>query len=195
MMNLQVSPFIAPKDNISEEESASKDNKLGGGLAHVDKVLEEFLPHLLKQHEGRPVIQYRSFSEAIDDFYAHLGGQKQALRAEAAEAHAQQKLDKIRKDVQQRVETLQKEQEKLMEHAQLIELHAADVDKALSVINSALDIGMDWEALEQLVEVEQTSKNPIALLIKKLQLEDDAMVLSLPQTTTAEDINGKAPSS
>lgn len=180
-----------PKDRVSEEGTASKDNKLGGGLAHVDKVLEEFLPHLLKQHEGRSVIRYSSFSEAIDDFYAHLGGQKQALRAEAAEAHAHQKLDKIRKDVQQRVETLQEEQEKFMEHAQLTELHAEDVDKALRIINSALDTGMDWKELEQVLEKGRTNNNPIALLIKKLQLDDDKMVLSLPEMTTAEDIDGK----
>jgi predicted ribosome quality control (RQC) complex YloA/Tae2 family protein len=182
------------KDKAPEESRADNDNKLGGGLAHVDKVLEEFQPHILKQHEGRPHIQYNSFSEAVDDFFAHLGGQKQSLRAEAAEAHAHQKLEKIRKDVQQRVETLQKEQEKLKEHAELIELHADDVDKALSVINSALDTGMDWEALEQLVEVEQTNRNPIALLIHKLQLEQDAMVLSLPTLcVTGEDGIGNVP--
>jgi hypothetical protein len=123
----------------------------------------------LKQHEGRPHIQYGSFAEVVDDFYAHIGGQKQSLRSEAAEAHAHQKLDKIRKNgVQQRVETLQKEQEKPREHTELIELRAENVDKALSVINSALDTGMDWEALQQLVEVEQTNRNPIALLIHKL---------------------------
>lgn len=182
-----------PKDHVLEEESTSKDNKLGGGLSHVDKVLEEFLPHLLKQHDGRSVIRYTSFSEAIDDYYAHLGGQKQASRAEAAEAHAQQKLDKIRKDVQQRIETLQEEQEKFMEHAQLVELHAEAVDKALRIINSALDTGMDWKELEQVVEKGRTNNNPIAILIKSLLLDDDKMVLSLPQMTTAEDIDGEVP--
>jgi hypothetical protein len=80
------------KDKAPEESNADNDNKLGGGLAHVDKILEEFLPHILKQHEGRPHIQYGSFAEAVDDFYAHIGGQKQSYCSEAAEAHAHQKL-------------------------------------------------------------------------------------------------------
>jgi predicted ribosome quality control (RQC) complex YloA/Tae2 family protein len=179
-----------PRDRTPDE---GDDSKLVGGLAHVDKVLEEFQPHLLKQHEGRPVVKYNSFSEAVDDFFAHLGGQKQTLRAEAAEAQAYQKLDKVRKDQQQRVDALQREQEKLMEHAQLIESHAEDVDKALSVINSALDTGMDWDALEQLVEVEQVNENPIALLIKSLELDQDAMILSLPNKSTGEGSNGRVP--
>lgn len=39
---------------------------------------------------------------------------------------------------------------------------------------------MDWEALEQLVTVEQGHENPIALLIHKLLLDNDEVVLALP---------------
>jgi hypothetical protein len=38
---------------------------------------------------------------------------------------------------------------------------------------------MDWDQLEQLVEVEQTNGNPITMLIHKLELEHDAMILRL----------------
>ena len=147
-----------------------------------DKILEEFQPHLLKQHEGRPFIEYDNFSQAVDEFFAHIGSQKQVLRSEAAEVAAKERLEKVRKDIQNRIDSLEKEQEKLKQHAQLVEVHAEDVDKALGVINSALDTGMDWEALDQLVEVEQQNENPIALLIKRLDLEKDAMVLALPNT-------------
>lgn len=181
------------KERKSDEAAQANSNsqlKIDG-LAHVDKVLEEFQPHLLKQHESRPVIKYDSFSKAVDDFFAHLGGQKQALRAEAAESAAHQKLEKIKKDQQHRVDSLLKEQDRLRDHAQLIEANAEDVDKALGVINSALDSGMDWEALEQLVDVEQQNENPIALLIQKLKLEEDAMTLLLPNTS--QETDGKNP--
>lgn len=148
---------------------------------HVDKILEEFQPHLLKQHSGRPVLEYTTFSEAVDDFFFHLEGQKRALRAEAAEASARDKLEKIRRDQEQRVESLEREQERLKEHAEIVALNADNVDKALNVINAALDNGMDWEQLEQLVKVEQENRNPIALLVHKLELENDSMILKLPE--------------
>jgi len=160
------------------------------GQQFRDKILEEFQPHLLKQHEGRLFIQYDSFSDAVDEFFAHIGSQKQVLRSEAAEAAAKDRLEKVRKDIQNRIDALEKEQEKLKQHAQLVEIHAEDVDKALGVINSALDTGMDWEALEQLVEAEQQNENPIALLIKRLDLDKDAMVLALSDTFA--DDNGKS---
>lgn len=152
------------------------------GLGHIDKVLEEFHPYILKQHEGHKILNFDTFAGAVDEFFAHLGGQKQALRAEAAELLAQQRLDKIRNDQQQRVISLEREQDKLRKHAQLIESHADDVEKAINVINSALNTGKDWEALNQLVEVEQKNHNPIALLIKRLTLDQDSMILSLPDT-------------
>lgn len=157
------------------------------GLDHTDKVLEEFHPYILNQHKGRAILNYSSFAEAVDEFFAHLGGQKQALRAEAAELAAQQRLDKIRNDQQQRIVSLEREQDKLKKHAQLIEIHADEVEKALNVINSALDTGMDWEALNMLVEVEQKNENPIALLIKKLTLDQDSMILSLPDALIAKE--------
>ena len=165
-----------PESSSTENDTTNPPNRFS------DKVLEEFQPHLLKQHEGRPFLQYDNFSEAVDEFFAHIGSQKQVLRSEAAEVAAKDRLEKVRKDIQNRIDSLTKEQEKLKQHAQLVEFHAQDVDKALGVINSALDSGMDWDALEALVEAEQANQNPIALLITRLDLEKDAMILALPDT-------------
>jgi hypothetical protein len=58
-----------------------------------------------------------------------------------------------------------------------VQLHA-DIVTSTAVINSGINSGMDWDQLEQLVEVEQTNGNPI-MLIHKLELEHDAMILRL----------------
>ena len=92
--------------------------------------------------------------------------------AEAAEQAATDKLEKIRIDQQLRLEGLERELQKVQEQAQVVEWNADNVEKALQVINSALDSGMDWEQLEQLVQVEQEENhNPIALLIYQLDLD------------------------
>jgi len=66
-----------------------------------------------------------------------------------------------------------------LKEASLVEQHAEAVDKALLVVNSALPC-MSWEELDQLIEMEKCNKNPIALLIHKLEYEQDIMVLELP---------------
>jgi NFACT protein RNA binding domain/NFACT protein C-terminal domain len=67
----------------------------------------------------------------------------------------------------------------LYAHAKAVERNASNVDKALLVVNSALDSGMDWDQLEQLVQVEQENRNPIAMLIQGLDLEKDEIVMRL----------------
>jgi predicted ribosome quality control (RQC) complex YloA/Tae2 family protein len=147
---------------------------------HSDKTLLEFQPHILHQHKEQPYLKYASFSIAIDEFFSHLSSQRITARADAAEAAARDRLVKIEADQKRRIEELVKEQERMRNSAQLVERHAEDIDRALGVINSALSSGMDWMALEQLVTVEQSNENPIALMIQKLLLEKDQIILALP---------------
>lgn len=147
---------------------------------HADKTLLEFQPHLLHQHKKQHFLKYKTFAVATDEFFSHLSSQRVAARADAAESAARERLAKIQADQRRRVEGLVKEQERWRDSAQLVESHAEDVDRALNVIHSALETGMDWDALERLVSVEQENENPIALLIYKLVLEKDEVVLALP---------------
>jgi len=171
----------------------SKPSELLNSMPHSDKIFEEFQPHLLKQHENMPKLTYDNFSMAVDEFFSLLEGQKRAIRAEAAEESALERLEKIKKDQSKRMDGLENEMEKVREHAQLVEMHADDVDKAIGVINSALDSGMDWTALFELVEVEKANMNPIALLMKKLNLDKDEIVLSLPDTMAWDQESEDAP--
>ena len=154
---------------------------------HLDKTLLEFQPHLLQQHKEQQCLKYPTFAVATDEFFSHLSSQKVSHRADAAEAAARERLAKIQVDQQRRVDGLVKEQEHWREGAELVEAHAEDIDRALGVINSALETGMDWEALEQLVSVEQANENPIALLIHKLQLDKDEVVMALPDIDNWDD--------
>ena len=147
---------------------------------HEDKIFEEFQPHLLLQHRGKPHIIYDSFGAAVDDFFGQLLSQKNMQKAQSQENAIKEKLEKIKQDQKDRIQALEQEQEALQEQARAIELHADSVDKALAVINSALDSGMDWDQLEELVKVEKSNQNPIALLVQKLELEKESMLLRLP---------------
>ena len=171
-----------PKDIQPNDVSSSQ------SLQHPDKVFCEFQPHLLKQHQGFPNITYKSFSEAVDEFFSLIEGQKLMQKVEAVEKSAKDRLDKIRQDQEKRVEGLVKEQEKMQQQAKLIELYASDVDNALLVINSALDSGMDWDDLEKLVEFEQNvNKNPIAMIINNIDFKNNMITLTLTDPDTEDD--------
>ena len=153
-----------------------------------DKILLEFQPHLLKQHESMPHLEYHTFDLAVDNFFSHLDLQKRILRAEQQQTQAEHRLERIRLDQEKRFASLIEQQESLLEEAQLVELHADMVEKALQVVNSALDSGMDWDQLEDLVELEaRQNHNPVAMLIHKLDLENDQMVLRLLQEDVIYD--------
>lgn len=160
---------------------------------HKDRTLLEFQPHILHQHKDQEYLKYATFSVATDEFFSHLSSQRITSRAEAAEAAARDRLVKIEADQKRRVEELVKEQERLKDSAQLVERHAEDIDRALGVINSALDTGMDWMALEQLVAVEQANENPIALLIQKLLFDKEQVVLALPDIDNWDDAHDSLP--
>jgi len=160
---------------------------------HSDKTLLEFQPHLLHQHKHQQYLKYATFAIATDEFFSHLSSQRVAARADAAEAAAHVRLAKIQADQQNRVVGLVKEQERWRDAARLVESHSEDVDRALGVINGALETGMDWEALEQLVSVERGNENPIALLIHKLVLDKDQVILGLPDLDNWDDSDPDAP--
>lgn len=181
----------ASNDTAKDDRKRNEDSLLPSVMAnqnpHSDKTLLQFQPHLLYQHKDQQFLKYATFTAATDEFFSNLSSQRIAARADAAEAAARDRLARIQADQQRRVEGLVKEQERWRDSARLVETHAKDVDRALGVINSALETGMDWDALEQLVTVEQGNDNPIALLIHKLLLNKDQVVLALPDVEGWDD--------
>ncbi|CAJ1942040.1 unnamed protein product [Cylindrotheca closterium] len=186
--------FYKPKDKNKNDSNAADDSSTNKAAASPNaptssfdgKLILEFQPHILKQHQPDAStttmkhMEYDSFDQAVDAFFSHIEGQKRMMGAERQQAQAQQKLERIRQDQKQRVQALEMQQESLKEQAQLVEFHADMVEKAIQVVNSALDSGMDWDQLEDLVQIEKVqNQNPVAMLIHKLQLEQDAMVLRL----------------
>ncbi|KAL3800934.1 hypothetical protein ACHAWO_000067 [Cyclotella atomus] len=183
-------PKSQQEDSNNEEKRGDKElasTALPTQNQHTDKILLEFQPHLLQQHRNQSYISFQTFAAAIDEFFSHLSSQRLAQRADAAEAAARDRLSKIRLDQQRRAEGLALEREKWKHSAQLVEMHAEDVDRALGVISSALESGMDWNALEQLVLMEKENENPIALLIHKMELDKDTVVLALPDVDDWDD--------
>jgi predicted ribosome quality control (RQC) complex YloA/Tae2 family protein len=151
----------------------------------TDKILIEFQPVLLEQHKALQYIQFINFALAVEIYFDHMAEQRNTIKALNAEKAVINKLEKVRIDQQERIEMLYEQQSTYQQQAETVQYHADQVDKAILVINSAISSGMSWDQIEQIVQIEQTQNhNPIALLIYKLDLENDAMILRLPIPNT-----------
>lgn len=172
--------YLFYKPMPKTENNNTDNDKLHSALPYPDKLLTEFQPHLLKQHESLPYVQTRHFGQAVSEFFVQLSAQKQQQKVWQAEQQAVQKRDKIQQDQEDRMRQLEQEILLQQQQAMAVQQHATKVDQALTVVNSAVDSGMDWEQLLDVIRVEKEHENPVAILIQELKLEDNLMILNLP---------------
>lgn len=149
----------------SSSSSTSCEDEGKEELEYVD-----FSPLLLRQHEAilaaqpRRVQRFPSFASAVDEYFGRLEEQRLRKAARSAKAAAQRKVDKVRAEQQAAVLQLQLQQRRLQRQAQLLELHAPDVDRVLLVLNSALGAGMNWDDVEEMVALEKSNGESHCLL-------------------------------
>ena len=75
--------------------------------------------------------------------------------------------------------SLSREQEDNRRKAELLETHTAAVDAAIASINAELARGTDWRELQAIIKAEKEKRNPLALLVAGLRLEENTVTLSL----------------
>jgi predicted ribosome quality control (RQC) complex YloA/Tae2 family protein len=92
---------------------------------------------------------------------------------------AVKKLDNIRQDHERRISSLKKAQEEDIYKAELIELNADLIERACTVIRSAIANAMDWRDIELLVHDAQSRRDPVAMAISELKLQSNVITLIL----------------
>lgn len=138
---------------------------------HTSRLLyKEYVPLLYAQHEMMPRIEFDTLDAAVDEYYSKIETQHEQGRMTAAKSAAQLKYEKAEKDQQHRIQALEQVQHSAKRQAELIELNKEDVENVLLVLKSALDSGMNWDELHELVQLEQKNGNPVANLIHSMDL-------------------------
>ncbi|XP_056400959.1 ribosome quality control complex subunit NEMF [Hyla sarda] len=150
---------------------------------------EEFHPFLFTQYVNCPYVEFDTFDKAVDEFYSKLEGQKIDLKALQQEKQALKKLDNVRKDHEQRLESLNLAQEIDKAKGELIEMNLDIVDRAVQVVRSALANQIDWTEIGVIVKEAQAQGDPVALAIKELKLQTNhiTMLLKNPYTPSEEE--------
>jgi predicted ribosome quality control (RQC) complex YloA/Tae2 family protein len=143
------------------------------------QVYDKFSPLSLHQFKSRNFIKLGTSDESMDEFFSKIESQRADQQQKAQEQSPTQKLNKIRLDQENRVQSLKKEVDYSIHMAELIEYNLEDVDAAILVVRAALASGMDWKGLVRMVKEEKKDGNPIAGLIHSLQLEKNCITLLL----------------
>ncbi|KAG8449169.1 hypothetical protein GDO86_016009 [Hymenochirus boettgeri] len=150
---------------------------------------EEFHPFLFAQHLRSSYVELDSFNKAVDEFFSKVEGQKIDLKALQQEKQALKKLENVRKDHEQRLESLFHSQEIDKVKGELIEMNLDIVDRAIQVVRSALANQIDWTEIGLIVKEAQIQGDPVALSIKELKLQTNqvTMLLKNPYTVSEEE--------
>lgn len=139
----------------------------------------EFHPLLFEQYKNQPYKEFDSFDAAVDEYFSTMEGQKLDLKVLQQEREALQKLERVKKDHDQRLITLEKTQEVDKQKAELISRNQTLVDNAILAIQSALANQMSWPDIQVLLKEAQTRGDPVASAIKQLKLETNHVALLL----------------
>ena len=181
---------IVPTPHVCTKMDAKAD-----GTEEIE-IFDDFSPFVLKQNEHRAAKTFElppgtdpvfAFDNAVDEYFMALEAQSQILARRKAEQQAVAKLEKSIKDQKNRVEQLEREREKEEQRAMLIEYNHEAVDTAIEAVNSALASGMSWVELEAMINEERRLGNPVAGMIKTLDLERNHITIMLSNDLDVSD--------
>ena len=130
--------FVIYENNVPEQPVTAgvADEVATAAHKYQDKSFIEFVPDIdLKQYEKSLFLEFESFSKAIDEYYYKIEDQKLSNNATMVEANIKRKVEKVKSEQSQLINSLVAQQEKIHLSAQLVELCAEEIDGIVSVIN------------------------------------------------------------
>jgi predicted ribosome quality control (RQC) complex YloA/Tae2 family protein len=178
--NDQTKGYILAKPNPAasnpEDEGPEKSKHL----------YDDFHPYRPQQFETSEYtfLEFDGFNKAVDEFFSSIEGQKLESRLTEREQQAKKKLEKARKEHEDRIGGLQQVQELNFRKAEAILANVHRVAEATEAVNGLIRQGMDWGDIARLIEREQGQGNAVAETIKMpLKLHENTITLLLDETS------------
>ncbi|KAH8726476.1 serologically defined colon cancer antigen 1 [Phaeosphaeriaceae sp. PMI808] len=180
----QIKGYILAKPN----PAVSTTDDVG---AEKSKLLyDDFHPFRPQQFEvsDYTFLEFDGFNKAVDEFFSSIEGQKLESRLTEREQQAKKKLEKARREHEERIGGLQQVQELNFRKAEAILANVHRVAEATEAVNGLIRQGMDWGDIARLIEREQGQGNAVAETIKlPLKLHENTITLLLDETTFEQD--------
>ena len=138
-----------------------------------------FAPVLWAHRNNEACSEHPTLDRAVDAYFSEMEMKKDARDEDGARKRALKKVNAIKADHERRVAALDQKARERTRAAELVAMNAWIVDRAISVIRQAVDSGMDWEALERLLQRERDMGDDVAELVVGLKLDVNKITLRL----------------
>ena len=142
-------------------------------------MMDEFHPVIYDQFSAKEVKEFPSYNDAIDVFFYEQETQKIEMKSLQQEKNAMKKLDNIKTDHENRIKVLKDVQEDSANKAYLIEVNLDCVEEAINTIQNLVANRLSWEEIDELVQEGRENSHQAALAIKKINLQNNKMTMSL----------------
>ena len=119
------------------------------------------------------------FDKCVDEHFASLEKAADFRLRERLILNASKKAEKIKQDQTRRAEELERDLEREETKAVLIEYNLEVVDNVLGAVNALLATGQSWDDISRVIEDEKRAGNPVAQLVRKLDLGGDSVTVGL----------------
>ncbi|KAG8629016.1 hypothetical protein KVT40_002881 [Elsinoe batatas] len=178
--------ILAKSDRNSQSQEEANQGRENTKLMYDD--FHPFKPAQFEDKSDLTVLEFEGFNKTVDEFFSSIEGQKLESRLQEREDAAKRKLQNARDEHERRIGGLQQVQELNITKAQAIEANVDRVEEARAAVNGLIAQGMDWEDIGQLIEMEQSRQNAVALTIKlPLKLQENTATLLLAGYGVDED--------
>jgi predicted ribosome quality control (RQC) complex YloA/Tae2 family protein len=143
-------------------------------------------PNENRESNVRRLLDPRGFDALVDKHFASIERVADQRARERALLNATKKADKVKKDQERRANDLRREERLQETRATLIEYNLDKVNAVIAAVNSLLASGQSWDDIERFVEDEKRQGNPVAGLVKSLDLKNNAVTVAL--TNRLDDV-------
>ncbi|KAH3920287.1 hypothetical protein HBH56_002420 [Parastagonospora nodorum] len=165
-----------PNPNATTDEEGAEKSK------HMYDDFHPFRPQQFEESDYT-FLEFDGFNKAVDEFFSSIEGQKLESRLTEREQQAKKKLEKARREHEERLGGLQQVQEVNFRKAEAILANVHRVAEATEAVNGLIRQGMDWGDIASLIEREQSHGNAVAETIKlPLKLHENTITLLLDET-------------
>lgn len=139
----------------------------------------EFHPYFYQQYKEKHIVEFDTFNTACDQFFSKVEAQKIELKTVHQEKAAVNKLDRVKKDHENRIKTLQEVQDLDRMKGEFIETNSDIVNNGIKVVNSAIANQIPWDQIKEIIKEATDNGDPVASRIKQIKLEVNHIVMQL----------------
>ena len=188
-------PSEAKEAGKDEEKDANEGEKKPEEKGGDSDRYYDFAPIEYADCEGIERVEFANFDIALDRFFTQLEVAQMARQQASLESTMGKKLEKLKRDQEERIAGLEDAAERLRKNAMLIEYNIPLVDQAINELRAVIASGLPWAEIELMVKtLKKTDPTSIANIIHHLVLRENRAFLLLSEPSEDDEAEHDATS-